>query len=90
MKFSACHLPIIVPVPINKGITQQQNFHQYDGIRMYELPELEIEELGNQPKIRGIGEPGVPPGTPALANAIFDLTGERIRALPLKNRMKFV
>lgn len=77
-------------ITYEKGVTQQQNFHQYDGIRMYEVPEMELDILENQAKIRGIGEPGVPPGAPALANAIFDLTGKRIRELPLKNSVKFI
>ncbi len=72
------------------GVVQQTNFHQYDGIRMYETPEVIADVLENQTKIRGVGEPTVPPMAPALAGAIFDLTGQRIRELPLKKAIKFV
>jgi isoquinoline 1-oxidoreductase beta subunit len=48
-----------------------------------------VQILENGTKIRGIGEPGTPPAAPALANAIFALTGQRIRALPLNKAIDF-
>ena len=69
---------------------QQTNYHQYEGLRLYQTPEIVTKALENGDKIRGIGEPGVPPAAPALANAIFAATGKRIRELPLHNHIRFV
>ena len=56
---------------------------------MYQAPSFEVAILENETHIRGIGEPGTPPAAPALANAIFALTGERIRELPLNKSVDF-
>ncbi|KMK67229.1 xanthine dehydrogenase family protein molybdopterin-binding subunit [Puniceibacterium sp. IMCC21224] len=69
---------------------QQTNFHAYEGMRLYQTPEIDVRVLTNGTKIRGIGEPGVPPAAPALANAIFAATGQRIRELPLNKHVAFV
>ncbi|MGY3439042.1 MULTISPECIES: molybdopterin cofactor-binding domain-containing protein [unclassified Marinovum] len=69
---------------------QQDNYHAYEGMRLYQTPEIEVKALSNAAKIRGIGEPGVPPAAPALANAIFAATGQRIRELPLNKHIDFV
>ncbi|RLJ40923.1 isoquinoline 1-oxidoreductase beta subunit [Litoreibacter meonggei] len=69
---------------------QQDNFHAYEGMRLYQTPVIEVKALSNASKIRGIGEPGVPPAAPALANAIFAATGQRIRELPLNKHINFV
>ena len=68
----------------------QTNYHAYEGMRMYQTPKIHIKVLENQEEIKGIGEPPVPPAAPALANAIFAATGERIRELPLYNHIDFV
>lgn len=57
---------------------------------MFQTPEIEVRGLENGEKIRGIGEPSVPPAGPALANAIFNATGQRIRELPLNKHIDFV
>ena len=72
------------------GIAQQDNFHAYEGLRLYQTPEITVRGLENGDKIKGIGEPGVPPAAPALANAIFAATGKRIRELPLSKSVDFV
>lgn len=72
------------------GIAQQDNFHAYEGMRLYQTPEITVRGLENGDKIKGIGEPGVPPAAPALANAIFAATGKRIRELPLSKSVDFV
>lgn len=62
---------------------QQANFPDYDALRMHNVPRFAVTVLDNNPYIGGIGEPGTPPAAPALANALFDLTGTRARDLPL-------
>jgi isoquinoline 1-oxidoreductase beta subunit len=66
-----------------EGSAEQVNFPDYDSIRMHTMPEVEVQVLEVQEHISGAGEPGTPPAAPALANAIFDLTGQRPRRLPL-------
>lgn len=65
------------------GAAEQQNFPDYEALRMRSTPVTEVQILENQPHITGVGEPGTPPAMPALGNAIFDLTGKRARKLPL-------
>ncbi|MEW6640980.1 MAG: molybdopterin cofactor-binding domain-containing protein [Pseudomonadota bacterium] len=72
------------------GIAQQTNYHAYEGMRLYQAPRIEVRALTNTSAIRGIGEPSVPPAAPALANAIFAATGQRIRELPLNKHIAFV
>lgn len=69
---------------------QQTNYHQYQGMRLYQTPEIVVRGLENGRKIRGVGEPAVPPAAPALANAIFAATGKRIRELPMARHIDFV
>ncbi len=71
------------------GVPQQDNFHAFEGMRLHQTPVIEVRGLENGDKIRGIGEPGVPPAGPALGNAIFAATGKRIRELPLSNSVTF-
>ncbi|TMA27383.1 MAG: xanthine dehydrogenase family protein molybdopterin-binding subunit [Deltaproteobacteria bacterium] len=66
------------------GVTEQSNFHDYRLIRMSQAPRrIHVEIVESEGPPCGIGEPGVPPIAPAIANAIFALTGQRIRELPL-------
>lgn len=71
------------------GMVQQGNFSDYDALRINQCPEIEVELLDNAPKMGGAGEPGTPPAAPALANAIFALTGKRIRSMPLNREVDF-
>lgn len=71
------------------GAAQQTNFDSHEGMRLYQCPEIHVRSLGQAAKIRGIGEPPVPPTAPALANAIFAATGQRIRELPLYHHVDF-
>ncbi|MDN5787847.1 molybdopterin cofactor-binding domain-containing protein, partial [Pseudorhodobacter sp.] len=70
--------------------TEQDNYHVYEAMRMYQTPRIEVKALSNSHKIRGVGEPGVPPAAPALANAIFAATGQRIREMPFNKHINFV
>lgn len=71
------------------GMVEQSNFHDYDAMRMHQCPEFEVAILENAPKMGGVGEIGTPPAAPALANAVYALTGKRIRSLPLSREVKF-
>ena len=69
---------------------QQDNYHSYEGMRLYQAPEIEVRAVESNSRIRGIGEPGVPPAAPALGNAIFAATGQRIREMPFNKHIDFV
>jgi isoquinoline 1-oxidoreductase beta subunit len=71
------------------GIAEQDNFWSHDGMRMNQTPRFNVAGLENGNKIRGIGEPPVPPAAPALANAIFDATGRRLREMPFSKFVDF-
>lgn len=64
------------------GKAVEQNFNTYKMPRIQDTPEIEVYNMDNDEPAGGVGEPGLPPFTPALTNAIFDLTGKRIRTLP--------
>jgi len=66
-----------------KGGVKSANFEDYDILRMSEVPEIEVHLVKGNDKMGGIGEPGVPPTAPAVANAFFNATGVRIRRIPL-------
>jgi isoquinoline 1-oxidoreductase beta subunit len=72
-------------ITIEDGAVKQSNFHDYQMVRMAEAPKIEthIINSGNWPG--GAGEPSTPGIAPALANAIFNATGIRVRELPIKN-----
>lgn len=72
------------------GGVEQENFTDFDAIRMAQCPRIEVELLENSPKMGGAGEPGTPPSVPALANAIFAATGKRLRDLPFTRTVEFV
>jgi len=67
-----------------KGRLQQTNFNSFPVMRMNECPQIETYIVDNHEKSGGIGEPGVPCAAPAIANAIFAVTGKRIRKLPIR------
>ncbi|NNE58300.1 MAG: xanthine dehydrogenase family protein molybdopterin-binding subunit [Hellea sp.] len=69
---------------------KQTNYYAYEGLKLYQTPDIQVKGLENGDQIKGMGEPGVPPAAPALANAIFAATGHRIRQLPLYKAIDFV
>lgn len=70
-------------ITFKNGQTEQTNFHNNPIVRINEMPAVEVHILADGGKeIKGVGEPGVPPFAPALANAIFAATGKRIRRMP--------
>lgn len=75
----------------NEGEVEQYNFPQYEMVRMNVAPLVDLHIMENEEYPSGVGEPGTPPAAPALANALFAATGERVRSLPLiKSGYKFV
>jgi len=72
------------------GKAEQTNFDAHEGMRLNQCPQIFVKGLENGRKVRGIGEPPVPPTAPALANAIFAATGKRLRELPFHKAVKFV
>jgi isoquinoline 1-oxidoreductase beta subunit len=66
------------------GRVQQSNFHDYRVLRLDEMPVVEVHIVPSTEKMGGVGEPGVPPIAPAVANAVAALTGQRLRELPLR------
>lgn len=71
-------------VTIRAGRVVQSNFHDYRLMHIHEVPQMNIHIIDNEEAPGGIGEPGVPPSMPALANALFAATGRRVRSLPLE------
>ncbi len=71
-------------ITFQNGRVDQRNFNDYPVLRMDEMPEVEVHIMPSQEQAGGVGEPGVPPVAPAVTNAIFALTGKRIRRLPIK------
>ncbi len=70
-------------ITFDGGQVQQFNFPQYEMVRMKTSPKVEVHIMEVDEYPGGVGEPGTPPAAPALANALFAATGERIRSLPL-------
>jgi isoquinoline 1-oxidoreductase beta subunit len=73
-----------------EGIVEQTNYADHDPLRMHQAPVVEIALLDNSTHMGGAGEPGTPPVMPALANAVFALTGKRVRRMPLADEITFV
>lgn len=71
-------------ITMKDGVVEQSNFHDYAPIRIDEMPRLEVHIVPSAEKPTGIGEPGVPPLAPAVANAIAAATGKRLRNLPFE------
>lgn len=77
-------------VTMSDGVVDQANFPQYQPIRISDMPDIEVHIMASQEDPSGVGEPGLPPAGPALANAIYAATGNRVTQLPLaKNGVKF-
>jgi isoquinoline 1-oxidoreductase beta subunit len=72
------------PITVEKGRVVPSNFHDYDIVRIDEMPVVEVHVVPSTVAPTGIGEPGTPPTAPALANALFALTGKRLRRLPIR------
>ncbi|MET3105873.1 isoquinoline 1-oxidoreductase beta subunit [Oxalobacteraceae bacterium GrIS 2.11] len=71
-------------ITFKDGQPVQSNFHDYPVLRMNQAPHVEVVIMASAEAPEGMGEPGTPPIAPAVANAIFTLTGQRLRSLPLR------
>jgi isoquinoline 1-oxidoreductase beta subunit len=71
-------------ITLKDGGAEQSNFHDYRVLRMNEMPTVEVHLVAGGTQPTGVGEPGVPPVAPAVANALFALTGKMPRSLPLQ------
>ncbi|HEY0553803.1 MAG TPA: xanthine dehydrogenase family protein molybdopterin-binding subunit [Thermoanaerobaculia bacterium] len=69
---------------IKEGQVVESNFHDYKVLRLHEMPKVEVHIVPSHEKSGGAGEPGTPPIAPAVANAVFALTGKRLRDLPFR------
>lgn len=69
---------------LKNGRVDQSNFHNYPALRLPEMPLIEVHIVPSTDKMGGCGEPGTPPIAPAVGNALFALTGKRLRQLPFK------
>jgi CO/xanthine dehydrogenase Mo-binding subunit len=71
-------------ITIENGRVKQGTFRDYPLLRIDEMPEIDVHLVPSEEEPGGAGEPGVPSTAPAVANALFALTGQRARRLPLK------
>ena len=71
-------------ITIEKGAVVQSNFHDFELLRIDEMPKVNVYIVKSAEPPGGAGEPGLPPVAPAVANAVFAATGKRIRRLPIK------
>jgi isoquinoline 1-oxidoreductase beta subunit len=70
-------------ISISGGRVEQHNFYDYQMVRLANAPHIDVEIVKSAAKPTGVGEPGTPPIAPAVTNAIFAVTGKRVRTLPL-------
>ena len=71
-------------ITVKDGAVEQSNFDDYPIARIFEAPETEVIVIASDKPPTGCGEPGVPPIAPAVTNAIFAATGQRVRRLPIR------
>ena len=75
-------------ITIKDGAVEQSNFHDCQVLRMNQAPEIEVHIEPSTEGPQGMGEPGVPPLAPAVANAVFAATGIRLRRLPIATQLQ--
>ncbi|MEO8385957.1 MAG: molybdopterin cofactor-binding domain-containing protein, partial [Betaproteobacteria bacterium] len=71
-------------ITLKDGVVEQNNFHDYQVLRIADMPKIEVHVVPSSAAPSGVGEPGTPPIAPAISNALLALTGKRLRELPFK------
>jgi isoquinoline 1-oxidoreductase subunit beta len=79
---------IRVKLTLKDGRAEQSNFADYPIMRIDEVPEVNVAIVDTGSPLGGVGEPGVPPLAPAVANAVQAATGRRVRALPILDHLR--
>ncbi len=72
-------------VTLTDGVVDQSNFHDYEPLRISDMPKINVHIVASDAPPSGVGEPGVPAVAPAISNAIFAATGRRLRSLPFSD-----
>ncbi len=75
-------------ITLDKGAVQQSNFSDYAVLKLADAPQVDVYFINSGHEMGGLGEPGLPPAAPALANALFAATGKRVRQLPIMAQAK--
>lgn len=75
-------------IEFKNGEIQQDNFDNYDLLRIQDMPKVDVQFVATSDAPTGLGEPGLPPVAPALANAVYRLTDKRVRVLPFTKGLK--
>jgi CO/xanthine dehydrogenase Mo-binding subunit len=75
-------------ITLRKGAVEQSNFHDFESLRLHEMPEVEVHIVASDEAPTGIGEPAVPLIAPAVANAIFAATGKPVRMMPIRRALE--
>lgn len=75
-------------ITLDKGAVQQSNFNDYEVLKLGDTPTIDVHFINSGHEMGGLGEPGLPPAAPALANALFAATGKRVRQLPIGAQLK--
>ena len=70
-------------ITLTGGAVDQSNFSDYPVMKLADAPAIDVHFIESEAPVGGLGEPGLPPAGPALANALFALTGKRVRSLPI-------
>jgi isoquinoline 1-oxidoreductase subunit beta len=73
-------------ITLKDGLVDQSNFHDYLPLRINQMPKVEVHIMPSSADPTGVGEPGVPPIGPAVANAVYQLTKQRVRSLPISQQ----
>ena len=72
-------------ITLKSGAVEQSNVQDYDAVRLADAPEMAVHLMDSRAEVvGGVGEPGMSPIAPAVANAIFEAIGQRLRSLPLR------
>jgi isoquinoline 1-oxidoreductase beta subunit len=70
-------------ITLKNGRVVQSNYHQHPLVKMSQTPSIEVHWIKSNNSPTGLGEPALPPILPAIANAVFAATGERLRTMPM-------